>query len=129
MNSQKDLALFVGTISVATILAGSAHLWIPKFLQFVGTNTSLIQGLTSFIQIILWLGILLVFVFKLYLKIPSNTPSQNNSTSNNHNSNSTVVKPIQPNGNQATQFNNNAEKINGLTQGDNNQITQNYNDK
>ncbi|MBE9049009.1 hypothetical protein IQ243_01005 [Nostocales cyanobacterium LEGE 11386] len=124
MNNQKDLALFVGTISVVAVLGISSHLWIPKFLQFIGTNTNLIQGLTNFIQIILWLGILLFFVFRLYLKIQSNISSANIQR-HNQDENSNVVKSVQ-NENKATQFLNQAETINGLTQGDNNQVRNDF---
>lgn len=121
MNSQKDLALFVGTIIVAAALAGSANLWLPMLLQFVGTNTSLIQGITDFIQIILWLGILLFFLLKLYFKIKRNPASRDTNTLSNHPGNQSNAT-----GNTAAQFVNQADNINGLTQGNNNQINNNF---
>jgi len=35
-------------------LAWSGRQWLPKFFQFVGTNSDLIQGLADFVQLILW---------------------------------------------------------------------------
>ena len=121
MNSQKDLATFVGTIVVAAALAGSANLWVPMLLQFVGTNAQLIQGLTALIQIILWFGILLFFLLKLYFKIKSNSASRSTDTLSNHPGNQSNAT-----GNTAAQFVNQADTINGLTQGNNNQVNNNF---
>lgn len=45
------------------ILAISARFWLPPLLTFAGANADTLQGLTSAVQLALWVGIALLFIF------------------------------------------------------------------
>jgi hypothetical protein len=127
MREQKDLTLFVGIIAVMAALASSAHWWLPQLLQFVGTNTNLIQGLADFIQILLWIVILLAFIGKLYLKSLNRKSSGQHKTANSENEGLKNTNSIQP-ASQANKYSVQAEKITGFVQGENNKVTIHFKD-
>ena len=55
--------LITGLVVLALVAAGvSVHWWL-RLLPFFRTNSDLIQGLSGAIQIVLWLGAGLAFVF------------------------------------------------------------------
>ena len=64
MRSQRNLRLFVATLVIMIVLAISAKWWLPRLLIFVGANAEIVQGLSSFIQILLWVGTLFFFLWK-----------------------------------------------------------------
>jgi GTPase Era involved in 16S rRNA processing len=65
MRFKKNFRFFV-TILLMISVAISAHWWLPELLVFIVTNTALVQGLSSFIQILLWIPPLLILPFKLW---------------------------------------------------------------
>jgi uncharacterized membrane protein len=127
MREQKDLALFVGIIAVVAVLASSVHSWLPQLLQFVGTNTNLIQGLADFIQILLWIAILLAFIGKLCLKSSEIERSGHNKTANSENEDLKNTNSVQS-ASQANKYSVEAKKITGFVQGENNKVTIHFKD-
>lgn len=43
-------------VAALMLLALSAGWWLPPFLDFVGANSDVIQGLTDLVQLALWIG-------------------------------------------------------------------------
>ena len=56
----KPWTVFAVLASVLAVLALSAGIWLPPLLAFVGANSDVIQGLESMVQLILWLGCLVL---------------------------------------------------------------------
>jgi hypothetical protein len=127
MREQKDLALFIGIVAAMAILASSAHWWLPKLLQFVISNTNLIQGLSDFIQILLWLGVLLIFIRKLYLRSFKEKGSHH-SNKIHPESESQEIPSSKQSSKQVGTYSVRAEKITGFVQGENNRVTNHFND-
>ena len=127
MREQKNLALFIGIVAVMAALASSAHWWLPPLLQFVVSNTNLIQGLSDFIQILLWLGVLLVFIGKLGLMSFKGKASKQRGTTHSESKNQQGKIPEQS-PTQAGNYSVHADKINGFVQGENNNVTNHFND-
>ncbi|MEM9088182.1 MAG: hypothetical protein AAGC93_05500, partial [Cyanobacteria bacterium P01_F01_bin.53] len=72
MKDRQSLIVFFCLVFSMAVLASTANWWLPSILSFILTNTSLIQGLADFIQIALWIGILLVTIGRIYVKNFSN---------------------------------------------------------
>ena len=53
----------VGITLVLILGAATTRLWVPVLLGFVGTNSNVIQGLTSFVQLGLWAAAVIAFIF------------------------------------------------------------------
>lgn len=125
MKNKKNLTLFVGLMVLMSIIAGSAHLWVPQLLKFVGTNTNLIQGLADLIQILLWVGILLAFIVRLYLDSSQTKNSEQNKKTSLKNINTNNKSSSQAT-NQDNEYSAHSKNITGLTQGENNKVNNNF---
>lgn len=121
MRKQKSFAIFLALIAAMAVLAGSAHHWLPQVLTFVGANTDVIQGLTDFIQILLWIGTLLIFAAKFYFQPSEGKTSRSSGASNEAVSNFKEAE-------HSSKYSVKAEKITGLVQGENNKVRIHFSD-
>jgi hypothetical protein len=121
MNATKSTKLFIVTVLVMALLAGTAHYWLSLILQFVGANSNIIQGLADFIQILIWIGIVFAFLGRILFKPNQNQESENTSSQDK------AFRAHQPS--EASTYSVKAEKIEGLVQGNNNSVSMNFRDR
>ena len=126
MKATKDRLLFLGILSILIFLGITSQQWLPQLLSFIAPNTSLIQGLASFIQILIWTGALLLFLKELYFGSNDGSSKENTSTRDK----SSTPKKTEPSHGKgkSDNFSVNAKHINTLIQGEKNQTTINFND-
>ncbi|MEM8612187.1 MAG: hypothetical protein AAGF93_09235 [Cyanobacteria bacterium P01_H01_bin.105] len=126
MKLTKEKILFFGILLFLVLMACTIHQWLPAILNFVNPNTALIQGLASLIQISLWFGVFIISLGRLYfggkINLLKSRRSEQNQTKR------LGEQPPYSNTEQSTSYSVNANTIQSLTQGNDNQTIINFND-
>lgn len=64
----KSYSWIITSVTLLVILGITAGYWAPLILNWVGANNEIIQGITSFAQLVLWAGAAFIFFITQYQK-------------------------------------------------------------
>ena len=126
MKIAKEKKLFLGILLFLVLMACTVQQWLPVILNFINLNTSLIQGLASVIQIVLWFGAFILFLGSLYSEDRLKSSKSHRKKQKQPQSPSEQL-PCR-NAEQSTSYSVNANTIHSVTQGNNNQTIMNFNE-